>query len=47
MLCIEIQPMSVFLDVTKVADFWSKTADGSRGQCVCVCVCVSCDLYIP
>ena len=30
-----MQPMSAFLDITKVADFWRKNADVNRTQEVC------------
>ena len=34
-MCIKMQPMSVFLDITKVANFQWKNADVSRTQDVC------------
>ena len=34
-ICIKMQSIPVFPDVTKIANFWWKNADASRTQVVC------------
>ena len=34
-LCIKMQFLYAFLDITKVASFWSKNADAGRAKLVC------------
>ena len=34
-ICIKMQSMSVFFDITKFADFWCKNANVSRNHGVC------------